>query len=253
MTSVPIDALEYRLAVPGHPGRFSPSELDGCDEPVRRYFRAALAPGTELARAARLQIRGSIKFGKRWVPFRARELLAPLHGYAWPAAVAGGLLRGSDDLVGGVASMSWKLMGLIPIVRVAGPDVARSAAGRAAAEGVWVPTALLPRYGSHWRAESDHSIVADYSVGDQQVSVVIGVDDDGLVRSVQLDRWGDPDGTGRFDWCPFGIEVAASRTFPCGITMPADGAGGWFHGTDRWSEGEFVRYTILDLTLVGSS
>jgi hypothetical protein len=32
-----------------------------------------------------------------------------------------------------------------------------------------------------------------------------------------------------------------------------EGTGGWFHGTDRWSEGEFVRYTILDLTLVGSS
>jgi hypothetical protein len=186
------------------------------------------------------------------VPVHARELLAPLHGYAWPATLAAGLLRGSDDFVDGEASMTWKLIGLVPIIRAVGPDVARSAAGRAATEGVWVPTALLPRYGVQWRAQADHSIVADFSVATIKVSVVIGIDDAGLVRSVHLDRWGDPDGTGRFDWLPFGIEVAASRTFQCGITMPAQGVGGWFHGTDRWSEGQFMRYTILDLALVGS-
>lgn len=252
MTSVRVDAIEHRLAVPADPGMFARDELDGCDEPVRRYFRAALASGTELARAARLRMRGSMRFGKRWVSFHARELLAPLQGYAWPATVAGGLLRGSDDCVGGEASMSWKLLGLVPIIRAAGPDVARSAAGRAAAEAVWVPTALLPRYGAHWCADDDHSVVADFAVGDEQVRVAIGIDDAGLVRSVHLDRWGDPDGTGRFEWCPFGIEVAASHTFPCGITIPAEGAGGWFHGTDRWSESEFVRYTILDLAVIGS-
>jgi hypothetical protein len=148
--------------------------------------------------------------------------------------------------------MTWKLIGLVPIIRAVGPDVARSAAGRAATEGVWVPTALLPRYGVQWRAQDDHSVVAGFSVGDHQVSVVIGIDDAGLVRSVHLDRWGDPDGTGRFDRCPFGIEVAASRTFRCGITMPAEGIGGWFHATDRWSEGQFMRYTILDLAPVSS-
>jgi hypothetical protein len=247
MTSVPIDALDHRLAVPCAPGTFSSSELDGCDEPVRRYFRAAVAAGTPAARAARIRMRGSIKFGKRWVPFHARELLAPSHGYAWPATVAGGLLRGYDDFVGGEASMSWKLMGLVSIIRVAGPDVARSAAGRAAAESIWVPTALLPRYGVHWRTEDDHRIVAAFSVVDEQVSVEIAIDDAGLVRSIHLDRWGDPDGTGRFDWCPFGIEVAASRKFPCGITMPAQGAGGWFHQTDAWQQGAFMRYSISDL------
>jgi hypothetical protein len=48
-------------------------------------------------------MRGSIKFGKRWVPLRAEEILAPLHGFYWPATVAGGLLRGSDAYVDGDA------------------------------------------------------------------------------------------------------------------------------------------------------
>jgi hypothetical protein len=246
--------LERRLAVaPDAGGAFSDVEIEGCDEPVRRYLRAAIAPGTVLARAARLRMRGSIKVGKRWVPFRARELLAPLHGYFWPATVAGGVLRGSDWYADAVAAMTWKLFGVVPIIRAAGPDVARSAIGRAAAEGIWLPTAVLPRYGVQWRADDDRHVAADIPIGGEQLTLRITIDDDGLVRSAHLDRWGDPDAAGHFDWYPFGIDVARSRTFPCGITMAAEGAGGWFHATDRWNDGEFFRYTIQDLTLVATS
>jgi hypothetical protein len=143
-------SLERQLAVAPDTCVFSDVEVEGCDEPVQRYFRSAIAPGTALTRTARLRMRGTIKVGKRWVPFRAEELLAPLHGYFWPATVAGGLLRGADCYSGGAASMTWKLLGVLPVIRTNGSDVARSASGRAAAEGIWLPTALLPRC-SIWR------------------------------------------------------------------------------------------------------
>jgi hypothetical protein len=246
-------AVEKQLSVAPDSGVFNDSELETCDEPVKRYFRSAIAPGTALARAAHMHMRGSIKLGSRWVPFGAEEVLAPLHGYFWPATVAGGLLRGSDSYADGTASMSWKLFGVVPVMRAAGPDVARSAIGRAAAEGVWLPTALLPRYGVHWRADDDRRIVAEFDVGGEHQALHISIDDDGLVRSVHLDRWSDPDATGQFDFYPFGIEVAQSRTFPCGISMPAQGIGGWFHATNRWKDGEFFRYSIRDLNLVLST
>lgn len=242
--------IERRLSVAAHPGVFTEAELAGCEEPVRRYFRAAVAPGTALARAGRIRMRGSIKLANRWVPFRASELLAPLHGYSWPATVAGGLLRGSDTYGDGVAAMTWKLLGLVPVIRAGGPDVARSATGRAAVEGIWVPTALLPRYGVRWRAVDDHRLVADIPFGHDCVPLHLTIDGEGRVCSAHLDRWNDTDGMGRFDWCPFGIEVVASRTFRNGITMPAEGTGGWFQGTDRWSDGQFFRYRIFDLALV---
>lgn len=113
-----------------------------------------------------------------------------------------------------------------------------------------MPTALLPRYGVGWRAEDEEHLVAEIPFGDEHPTVQITIDGDGLVRSVHLDRWGDPDGTGRFGWYPFGIEVGASRRFPCGVTMPAEGAGGWYHGTDRWNDGEFFRYSIFELALL---
>jgi hypothetical protein len=243
-------AVEQRLAVRGDAGAFSDAEVERCDEPVRRYFRAAIAPGTPLARAARFRMRGSIRIADRWLPFRAHELLAPLHGYRWPATVAGGLVRGSDAYVEGAGEMSWKLLGLVPVIRTSGPDVSRSAMGRAAAEAVWLPTSLLPRYGVDWRAGDDRHLVADIPIAAERVSLQVTVDHDSHVVSAHLDRWSDPDGTGTFGWYPFGIEVAGSLTFPCGMTVPAEGTGGWFHETDRWDDGAFFRYSILDLTLV---
>ena len=238
-----------QLTIPADPGGFTPAEVAGVDEPVRRYFTAAIAPGTPLARTARLRIDGTIRFGNRWIPYRAAELLAPLHGYQWPASVAWGLLRGSDMYVDGDATMEWKLLGLVPVVRADGPDVARSAAGRAAAEAVWVPTALLPRYGVRWHADSDDHLVADLPIGGQRVTVHVGIDPDAHVRSVHLDRWTDPDGTGDFGWYPFGFDATGTQAFACGLTVPAQGVGGWFHGTDRWNEGLFMRYAIRDVTL----
>ena len=110
-----------------------------------------------------------------------------------------------------------------------GPDVARSAIGRATVEGIWLPTALLPRYGVDWRAADDDHVAADIPIAGERVSLHITIDGDGHVRAAHLDRWSDPDGTGTFGWHPFGVEVSASRLFPCGITMPAEGTGGWFH------------------------
>lgn len=239
-----------RLRVPADPGGFTPAEVDGVDEPVRRYLMAAIAPGTPLARAAQLEMTGTIRLGNRWVPFRSTEVLAPLHGYRWPAVAAWGMLRGSDTYYDGEATMLWKLLGVIPVIRARGPELSRSAAGRAAAEAVWVPTALLPRYGTRWRAVSDEHLIADVPIAGQRIAVHIRLTPEAHVRSVHLDRWTKADGTGDYGWHPFGADITKTQTFACGLTMPAQGVGGWFHETDRWLHGQFMRYEIHDLTLL---
>lgn len=79
-------------------GAFSEAELEGLPEPAKRYLRAVIAPGTPLATSAHLHMRGSIKLGL-WLPFRARQVLAPHRGFAWAARVAG-VISGSDQYVG---------------------------------------------------------------------------------------------------------------------------------------------------------
>ena len=226
-------------------GQFTETELEGLPDPVQRYLRTAIAPGTPLVGTARIRMRGRIKVG-RWLPFRAREVLNPHLGFIW-AARAAGLISGSDHYAQGRGEMDWKLAGLLRVVHAEGPDISRSAAGRAAAEAVWVPTALLPRFDVEWTADDDTHISARYQIDNQPIHVHYQLTPDAYIQSVVFDRWGDPDNTGTFDFHPMGGEFASHATFD-GVTIPDAGRLGWHYGTERWSEGEFFRYQLTDLT-----
>jgi hypothetical protein len=235
--------LEARLLRPAGPDRFDPAELDGLPEPVRRHLGLAVAPGTPLHTSARLRMRGSIKVG-RWLPFRARQVLSPRHGFVW-AARAAWLIAGSDRYLDGAGAMEWKLAGLVTVAHAEGADVARSAAGRTGAEGIWLPTALLPRFGVRWSAPAAGRVTAAFTVGETPLELQLRIDEAGRIRSLWFDRWGDPDGHG-FGWHRFGGEVTGYASFG-GLTIPGAGRFGWWCGTDHWDEGEFFRYRITDL------
>lgn len=227
-------------------GSFDESELEGLPDAVRRYLRGSIDPGTPLARSARVEMRGSVKQGRWWVPFRARELLAPLHGFVWAARV-GGIFIGSDRYVDGNALAEWKLFGAVRVARTGGPDVARSSAGRAGAEAVWVPTAMLPRFGVAWGADDANRVTARYRLHGSDIELRLTLDDEARVRSVELDRWGGPERQG---FVRFVHELTRYSTFD-GFTIPSGGRGGWFTGADRWSDAEFFRYEITRYEPVG--
>ena len=239
--------LRTRLADLPAPGSFSDAELESLPDPVRHYFEVAVAPGTPLAAAVRFRMGGSIKLGKRWVPFRARQIEAPHHGFVWSARA--GVIVGSDRYASGHGAMNWKILGLVRVMHADGPDMSRSAAGRVRAEAVWVPTALLPRFGVTWTAADPHHISASYRLDEADIDLQYTLGDDARVRSVVFDRWGDPDNTGTWGHHPFGFEVTGYSTFD-GVTIPSAGRAGWFYGTDRWDEGEFFRAEITDYHLV---
>lgn len=229
---------------------FAHEDVDTLPAPVARYLRAAISPRTPLVPTARLSMRGAIKLGTRWLPFRARQVLAPHGDSVWSARVAG-VVSGADQYADGRGSLRWKLFGMIPIVRAEGPDVSRSAAGRFGAEAMWVPTSLLPRFGVTWTADDETSITASFRKDDVDIALHIALEPNGQVRSMHLDRWGDANNSGTFGLAPFGVDVTGYGTFD-GLTIPRAGRGGWFHGTDRWADGEFFRYEITALELVGS-
>ena len=240
-------ALDAELTNDPVPAVFSDDELDALPAPVRRHLQGAIAPGTPLATAVRLCMRGRIKLG-RWLPFRAHQLLAPHRGTVWTARVAG-LITGSDRYAAGRGGMDWKLAGLIPLVHLEGPDVSRSSAERAAGEALWLPTALVPRFGVQWTADDERNITVRFDVDRRPVKVEYRIDEHGRIQSLVFDRWGDPSTKGEFGLHPFGGEVTEHRNFH-GVTIPSAGSVGWFYGTDRWNEGEFFHYRITDHRLV---
>lgn len=239
--------VENQLGRAGSYEPFSDAELTGLPEPVRRYLRTAIAVGTPLATCARWRMRGQIKVG-RWLPFRAYQVLNPHQGFVW-AARAAGVISGSDRYLDGVGAMKWKLAGIVTVATEAGPDVSASAAGRGGAEAIWVPTALLPRFGVTWSASDDAHVTARFRLGSTPVELDLLLDNEGRVRSVAFDRWGDPDRSGTWAWHRFGGEITGYRRFD-GLSIPSAGRLGWHFGTDRWSAGEFFRYQITSLGTV---
>jgi hypothetical protein len=145
--------------------------------------------------------------------------------------------------------MEWKLAGLVTVAAGDGPDVSRSAAGRAGAEGVWLPTALLPRFGVRWSAPAGDHVTAAFEVGETPVELHLRLDRAGRVTSLAFDRWGDPDGHG-FGWHRFGGEITGYASFG-GLTIPSAGRLGWHPGGDRFTDGEFFRYRVTELQPVG--
>jgi hypothetical protein len=229
---------------------FGESELEGLAVAVQRYLRAGIAPGTPLATAARLRMRGLIKIGT-WMPFTAYQLLAPRSGFHW-SAHAGGVLTGFDSYADGQGEMRWRLLGLLPVLRASGPDVTRSAAGRAAAQAIWLPTALLPRFGVRWEALDERQLIARYGIDAVEIEARYRIDEDGHLVSMVFDRWGDPWHTGSWGQYPFGGQITGYSTFD-GLTIPSSGRFGWCYGTDRWSDGELLRYEITTLRRVDTA
>ena len=225
---------------------FRVAELDGLPEPVRRYFRAAIAVGTPMATTARLDMRGHIKLA-RWLPFRAHQVLNPHVGFIWSARAAG-VISGYDRYLGGVGEMHWKLLGHFDVAHGTGPDVSASAAGRGGAEAIWIPTALLPRYGVTWTADDDHHITAHHHLGTTPIVIRLTIDDAAAVRAISFQRWGDPETSGTWSWHSFGGEITGQRTF-AGLTIPSHGRLGWHTTPDGRASGEFFRFEITSLAL----
>jgi len=219
---------------------FDPAELDGLPAPVQRYLTASIAAGTPASSVATLHMRGEIRLG-RWIPFTATEVLAPHRGFLWRARAAR-VITGFDAYLAGVGAMRWRLLG-VPLVRASGADVSRSAAGRCAAEAVWVPTTLLPRFGVAWSAPSDDHVVASYRLDATPVQLHLWLDEAAHPTTIAFERWGDPTRTGTHGWHRFVGRVREHRSFG-GLTVPSAGTWGWDLDAGR---GEFFRCRLTDV------
>jgi len=219
------------------------NDLSQLPEAARRYVTHAIAPGSGLATVVRLHMHGEIKL-RRWMPFEAEEVIHAERGVIWQARVGSGLgqLRGTDRLVDGHGSMSWRSFGILPVVRGSGPDVTRAGAGRLAAELIWLPSVLLSP-NVFWSGFHPSRVQASLTVQGHPASLNLSVGPNGELNAVSLARWGNPDG-GPFRSVEFGGYSEGESTFG-GYTIPTLLRAGWYFGTDRfYSEGEFFRVTI---------
>jgi hypothetical protein len=220
-------------------GRFGIEMIEGLPEPVQRYFRHAIAPGTPLAASVELHMTGWIRLsrGARWMRLKAAEILAPPDGFVFTAST-GGLLKisGADSYLNRNGSVAWRLFGIVPVARASGPDVSRSAQGRLAGELFLLPSALLPQRGVRWEALGDDTVRASFTVEGRAYQLTLGLQPGGAPGSVEVNRWGNVETEGgAFREIAFGGALAEPRTFG-GYTIPTRIAAGWRPGSDSFFE-----------------
>jgi hypothetical protein len=227
---------------------FDATTLADLPEPARRWLTRVLPAGTLLTSGVTVEMTGEIKLG-RWMRFRADQVLRAGVGFVWQPVVGGRILRfsGADVLGPDDARMEFRFHGLVPVVRASGSDVARSAAGRLAAEtAVWVPQALTPQAGARWSGLDDQRAIVTLDAAGEVVDVEVAVDGDGRLRSLGLQRWNgsaDPPG---FE--PFGGTVTDEFVTSGGVRIAGAGSVGWNWGTPQWDDGEFFHYRITKAT-----
>ncbi|MEZ4380579.1 MAG: DUF6544 family protein [Nannocystaceae bacterium] len=249
-----VERVRQALLTDPEPDPFALAWVAGLPEPARRYLAHALAPGIQLPTSAHLRMVGNIRSepGGEWLEVEADEVLAPPRGLVWSARIRGRVLSLSGDelYLAGRGESSFWLMDRLPVLRAAGPDVSRSAAGRVAAESVLLPSALLPGHDLEWRPGDDmDSARAVFKVDTTPAELTLRLAGDGALRSATLQRWGPtrfgPGKPGRYGWQRFRVDAYAERTF-AGITIPVRMSATWV--PDEGPEFEFFRAEITRAT-----
>ena len=195
--------------------------------------RTRLLMERPLSRRMRLRMTGRIKIGL-WLPFTAQQDCDG-SSFIWRAQVPrrGRFLTVTDSYDDGRAAIDGRLLSAIRMFHSDDQNIVRSAAGRAAAEGILAPIGLLPSPTRIWHAESDNEITVDLALAPESPALHVTIDNDGAVQSVNLQRWGDAGGKA-FGYIPFGGDILAEKRFG-DFVLPARLRVGWWHGTKRFS------------------
>ena len=221
---------------------FSPEMVAGLPKVAQRYLLHAIKPGTPLARRVELKMSGMLKPKEAgpWMPLQATQILTPGRGFIWKAkAKAAGpiFMNVTDHYANGEGRMRVALFGLLPMVNISNPDIARSGAGRLMGECVWLPTAFLPQNGAVWQEVDSLHAKVTLTVDDLSAALTLTIDKQGRLKEVVLPRWKDD----IKEFVPFGVAIKEEQEFG-GYTIPSQLHGGWWYGSEKYSE--FFRFTI---------
>lgn len=224
---------------------FDPLALDDLPEPVQRWLRHAVTPGTPLLTGVDAEWLGHLRLRGTWRTFLARHRATFDRGFVWAARtrVAGLPTTGFDRYTDEQGEMRWRLLRRLPVVSENGEQVARSAAGRHAAEVLAMAPAVALHPSVRWEPVDHQRATAHLVVGGAPQAVTVRVDGVGRLRQVETDRWGRPEGQ-EFDRYRFGALLNEERAFD-GYLVPTELVVGWHIGTGRWEDGIFLRYRVV--------
>lgn len=180
------------------PARYDEAELANLPPVVRRFFNAALVPGTPLVAAATLTHAGTFNVsesGERWVPFTSTQhVVTRRPGFVWNARAMmapGVAVNVHDAYVAGEGLLRPALLGAFDLAVLR--DTAAVAHGelmRFFAEAAWYPTALLPSQGVQWEPIDERSARATLRDGALAVTLTFTFRSDGMIDTCRAEARG---------------------------------------------------------------
>jgi len=239
---------------PAAPDLFDPAMTAELPEIARRYFAAAIQPGTPLHPAVELEMSGSFRLNGRALPMTATQILAPPHGFVWRARIGGRAMwfAGSDGYRAGGASWTrFRLLGLLPVVRLGGTkDHALAAAARMVMESIWAPATLLPRAGAVWRAAAANVAEVAFPRLPGVEPVFLTLDKSGHVTEAVTRRWSDANPRKAYCLQPFGGRFSAQERHQ-GFTIPTEVEIGNHFGTESYDR--FFSAQLTNVRFIGET
>jgi hypothetical protein len=228
---------------------FEESMVAGLPGPAQRYLRRAIAPGTRIASSASFSMSGRMKPSPEaaFVDIAAEETLAPMRGFVWRARLrmSGLPITVVDHYHEGYGEVAVAALGLVPLQRSSGPDIARSTRGRLAAESAWIPSLHLPVLGASWEPIDETAARVSITVDGEPFFITLKVDEDGRLLELTMLRHGDV-GVPSFRPIPYGFAVESEATFQ-GYTVASRLTGGWWYGTDRYDPANASSFALRDI------
>jgi hypothetical protein len=149
---------------------------------VRRYLTRVLPAEVSIPRQVRVTQVGEMrrKPGGRWLRFSAVEEFAVKEvAFSWRARFRLAKLVSLsvvDGYAGGAGRLEARLLGLVPVLRARGPEVAEGEALRYLAELAWVPQAMAANRRLEWRELGAQTVEVATRVGSARVALRLEFD-----------------------------------------------------------------------------
>lgn len=244
-------AREAAARPPGDAPALGEAELEAAPPPVRRWLRRIGAVGRPVPRSVHATFRARIR-GSHEDPWM--EGTAEQHSFLDPparlfrmTARRGGLpVQVLHRFQGDRATMEGRLLKLVPLFRIEGPEMTRSETVTLLNDLLFLTPAAVVRAGIRWEPLDDHRVRATWTHAAHTVSGVAVFDEAGdLANFVSEDRYQmDRDPPRRSRWS---TPLRAYRSFD-GVRLPGAGEALWGEGDEAWPyielEVETVRYDV---------
>ena len=158
--------------------------------PVTRYFKHVLTNGQDIIQSTRFNQSGELRSNpteENWSTFTAQQLVMT-RSFIWNAKIKlplGVHIRVIDSYVDGKGAAYVSFNSAVGLGSESDiTELNSGALHRYLAEGVWSPTALLPRAGVVWTAIDENTALATLADGNNSVSLEFRFNETGEVVSI---------------------------------------------------------------------